>query len=270
MSNLSLVLSGGASNINPNLSLGGDPSSTKVNDNIINNLFGDVSQDSTIAAASEDYRCVYVFNDVGYPLEDVKIWMFYDIPEGADVLLGTTQQNEVQRISIQGTIDSGFFTLSYDGDILPNVNYNSNLDDFAAELQTSLLNMFYSVVVTHNVVSNTTIFDVEFTEKSGKRSYDLLSVYQNNLSPQADISVSRIYAGYPINTIAPAISSANVTPANVPFYVPSSQSPISLPRLEVGDGFPLWIERSVPINATPKELDGFTMRITAQVMEPTQ
>ena len=68
-------LSGGASNTNPNLSLGGVISSTQITDNTLNNLFSDVTGDQH-AAGYTSYRCFFVKNNnstfTGY---NVKVWI---------------------------------------------------------------------------------------------------------------------------------------------------------------------------------------------------
>ena len=58
---ISIVLSGGSSNSNPNLSLGGSPSSTPITNNSINNLFDDISA-AQLDAGRIDYRCFYKIN----------------------------------------------------------------------------------------------------------------------------------------------------------------------------------------------------------------
>ena len=69
------LLSGGASNNNPNASLGGVVSSVEVVDNTLNNLFDDVSGDEHEAGDTE-YRAIFIKNNHGTDTAyNVKIWI---------------------------------------------------------------------------------------------------------------------------------------------------------------------------------------------------
>ena len=59
---LKFFLSGGAGNTNPNAALGGAISTTEVVDNILNNLFDNVSGVEH-TAGDINYRCIYVKNN---------------------------------------------------------------------------------------------------------------------------------------------------------------------------------------------------------------
>lgn len=61
-------LSGGSSNTDPNLSLGGDMSTEPVSSTPLNNLFDNVSSGERTTGTVE-YRCFYVKND--HPTEDL-------------------------------------------------------------------------------------------------------------------------------------------------------------------------------------------------------
>lgn len=54
-------LSGGSGNTDPNASLGGAKSTTAITDNVLNNLWDDISGDEGSAGDTE-YRCFYVHN----------------------------------------------------------------------------------------------------------------------------------------------------------------------------------------------------------------
>jgi len=59
---INFYLSGGATNTNPNASLGGAISTTQITDATLNNLFDDVTGAESSAGDTE-YRCFYVKND---------------------------------------------------------------------------------------------------------------------------------------------------------------------------------------------------------------
>lgn len=78
---IDIRLSGGSSQSDPNLSLGGAKSSVEVNfAAILNNLFDNVS-DSEALAGDVEYRCVYVHNSNGSSaLTDAKAYITSNTP----------------------------------------------------------------------------------------------------------------------------------------------------------------------------------------------
>jgi len=133
---ISLVLSGGTNNLNPNLSLGGNPSSLRVTSDNLNNLFSDISPEEA-EVGKEDYRCLYLFNDGTDFVYDIQIWMVSEVEGGADVEIGLQIQDEVQRITLTGGVTGGSFQISYDNHIITST-FNSDLGVWATNLQTSL------------------------------------------------------------------------------------------------------------------------------------
>lgn len=86
-------LSGGASNTNPNLSLGGAISSTQITDNTLNNLFADVTGDQHTAGYTS-YRCFYVKNNNGASTaNNTVVW----------IQTNTTGVDETLTIAIEAT-----------------------------------------------------------------------------------------------------------------------------------------------------------------------
>jgi hypothetical protein len=68
-------LSGGASNSDPNLSLGGVKSSTAVTDNVTHNLWDVVSSTESNDGDTE-YRCIYLHNNhASLTLQNAKVWV---------------------------------------------------------------------------------------------------------------------------------------------------------------------------------------------------
>lgn len=73
-SDLKFFLSGGGSNTDPDASLGGVISSTEVVDDVLNNLFDDVSG-AEHAAGDVNYRCIYLVNDSALTAYNVKLYI---------------------------------------------------------------------------------------------------------------------------------------------------------------------------------------------------
>ena len=186
--------------------------------------------------------------------------------------IGVYNNDEVQRILVQGSPKSGSFTVNYKG-LEAVAVYNHNPGLWATNLQSALRSMrdaegnyvLQDVTVTGQPSTKAVVFDITFTGHEGQRSYTNLTVTDNSLVPACAIAFNRMYAGSPINTTAPAISATDVPPNSINFFVPSQQSPITLPWLAVNDGFPLWIRRTVNPNTDPMEEDQFSLRVTAEV-----
>lgn len=77
--------SGGAGNTNPNASLGGIKSNTEVVDNVLNNLFDDVSGVEH-AAGDINYRCIYVKNNSAVIAYNVKLYISFNTPAVDDTI----------------------------------------------------------------------------------------------------------------------------------------------------------------------------------------
>ncbi len=81
-------LSGGATNTNPNASLGGVMSGTAISGTALNNLFDDVTGDEN-AALDVEYRCFYVRNaHASLTLQSAVIWLSAEVAGGANGALG--------------------------------------------------------------------------------------------------------------------------------------------------------------------------------------
>lgn len=88
-SDLVLRFSGGASNSDPNASLGGAKSSNAVVDATLHNLFDQVSGAESEAGDTE-YRCVYVHNShATLTLQNAVAWITSNTPaSGSDINIG--------------------------------------------------------------------------------------------------------------------------------------------------------------------------------------
>lgn len=282
-SDIALVYSGGPTNILATASLGGPPSATRIVSGNINNLFQDITADQS-QTGRLDYRCVYFFNDGDTPVFNLKVWILNETGGGANVDLGVTQQNEVQRIIISSSPTVGIsptggsFTLSYDTFHLVST-YNVDLSVWASNLQNALNHLvdgdgnhlLRQVVVTAQNNGGTITFDVAFNGQDGSISHPLLQVSDNSLTaPLTTISVtvSVLLDGGPINTIAPQLDQDTTPPGGVGFFIPSGQSPITLPKLRPGEGFPFWFARNVAPGTPALASDSLTIRFSMQSLDP--
>jgi hypothetical protein len=273
---ISIVLSGGTTNINVNNSLGGNPSSSPVINAVLNNLFDDVAPKET-SDGHEDYRCIYFFNDGDTPIFLGDLWITSDFLGGSTIELGVEQRDETQRITLDNSpVTGGSFDLSFDG-IEFTSDYNSDIGIWATTLQSTLNallkdgeSLLQDVVVNAQPVSvNRLIFDVNFNGNDGSKNQPKFLLVADNLVPAAvDIFISVPQEGAPVNTIAAEIGLETTPPGGVGFFAPTEQSPISIPRLNPEDGFPLWIKRTTPAGSSPSEQDGFSLRFAAETLEP--
>jgi hypothetical protein len=269
-SDLSLVYSGGTNNNDPNASLGGEPSSFRVATNVINNLFDDVQPEESTEGA-EDYRCVYLFNDSGETCYDITLWIAEEQAGGSTIEVGINGTDEFQRLIVSGgSVTGGSVRLSFAG-VEFDSNYNPDLAVWATALQTSLravevdgATVLSDVTVTaQNSGGGTTIFDIGFGGEDGKRAQPQIIVVSNDLEPLGTIeaTVTTLQGGSPVNTVAPQIEVEGSQPPDVGFFVPTQISPITIPRLDPNDGFPLWFKRVTPAGTAALANDFITLRI---------
>lgn len=73
-SDIKFYLSGGASNSDPALSVGGAISSTEVSATALNNVWPDITAED-MSDGFLDYRCIYVKNTSAETLSDAVIWI---------------------------------------------------------------------------------------------------------------------------------------------------------------------------------------------------
>jgi hypothetical protein len=269
-SDLSLVYSGSTSNNDPNLSLGGESSSFRVSSDVINNLFDDVQPDESLEG-HEDYRCLYMFNDSDETAYNITIWIADAEDAGSTVEVGINGTDEFQRLIVTGgTVTGGSLRLSFSG-VEFNSIYNSDLAVWATALQTSLraievdgVSLLSDVTVTaQNSGGGTTIFDIGFGGRDGKRSQPQILVINNDLEPLGTIetAIAVLQGGSPVNTLAPEIEVEGNQPPDVGFFVPTEISPITIPRLDPADGFPIWFKRVTPAGTLALANDFITLRI---------
>ena len=103
-------LSGGASNADPNASLGGAMSSTEIVSATLHNLFDVVKGDES-AAGDTEYRGFYVLNNHGsLALETAVVWIESEAAGGANVEIGLAAEavgSDMATIANESTAPSG-------------------------------------------------------------------------------------------------------------------------------------------------------------------
>lgn len=247
-----LLLSGGAANQLPSLSLGGAPSNTKLVQSV-NNLFSPLNSNTI---PGNDYRCIYVLNN--HPMAsfmDVLVWMT-DLNNGI-AALGVVQADEIQQIILTGTTLGGTFALQYTfvsgqdelQETTAAIQWVPQLDLMSDNIANALnsLSLLNGVEVTAtNPTSNEYIYTIEFGGIDGNRQQETLAVVNNNLIGNPQFQITRVRSGSPINNITTFIGFANQPPTNISFISPfTALDAIPIGTLSPGDFFPLWIQRTI-------------------------
>ena len=265
-SDISLVLSGGSVNMDPNASLGGNPSSQPII-GVLNNLFDDVSQ-GNVDAGHIDHRCFYIFNNnSNSSLDNVDLIIQSQIADGASAKIGVEFKTDIQQIKIDGDPTAGTFELTYTGPIGLSgtiiVSHDADLATWASNLQTALNSHpeLSGVTITTTAGVSTRSFFVNFQGDDDNRFQELLVVDSNDLTPASTMAITEIQNGSPLNAIAPLVASETIPPTGVIFSDADSTSPVSVGKLIQGDGVPVWVERTTADTALAVTNDGFTLRI---------
>lgn len=264
LSDIEFFLSGGSTNSNPNNSIGGAPSGFLVLGSA-NNLFSDISSENATAGRT-DYRCFYVSNgSATETLYDAEIYFKEQSPGGSTVSMGVQNSTEIQKISIVGPVYFGDLTLRYDSSEFA-AAWGGSAGVFETNLQTGLSAITEGVSVSTLVQGNNFYFTISFLEDSDNRSHPLLEVVANGLlAPDTPIvSISRIAAGAPINSVASLLSVETVAPARVSFYSSDENSRLSIGTLKPGDKVPVWIKRTTPASTDYMEVDYFKFQISGR------
>jgi len=250
-SDLVYVFSGGTSNFDPNLSLGGDPSSVAIGD-ISNNLF-DLLDANQLQEGIVDYRCFYIFNQNEFDT----FWLpkLYTINNSECACqLGVNLVNELQKVLISGTPISGNMIFDFDGNVLT-VPFSANPITLKNNFESAFSAAGYVGLVAE-VTALSCAFEIllSFEKEDGYKYQPLLEITTNNLTPFSEIFITRINAGSPINTIAQKTPDKVSAPENINFYTYSDGNPLELYALKPLEGFPVWVQRVV-LSGTKNSLD---------------
>lgn len=262
-SDITFTFSGGSSNFNPDLSLGGEPSVQPI---IGKRLFDDISDSETLSGVI-DYRCIYINNENAVSsLYEASVFPVYTIESEVVVQLGFSFANERQNLTITNvsSITGGSVTLTY-SDVNNHdatFNWDADLSTWSINLQTSLreISNLEDIVVSSSLSGNDVVFEIDFLGVASNRYHEILALKSggNNLvsSGTNTIGVVKTVDGGPINRVADVIDFETTTPNNVVFATTSA-----IGTIRPLDSVPIWIKRIVPANITAVENDGFTLRI---------
>lgn len=275
--------SGGKLNDSPNASLGGEASPVLI-ENGINNLFDDITPREA-DDGQVDYRCFYVFNQhEDETIFNIKSWINSEVEKGSDIRLGIEARDELQSIILDAIPSSGYFSVRYEASnplgfvpVLVEVPQGSlSFEDFLAafseNFQTALrLNPdLRDVIVNASTFGTGILFEVLFENLDGKREQENLTIVENTLSPSVSILVKKIVRGAPINSIAPEINFDITPPGGVSFSQPNNDFPFVIPKLREGEGFHLWVERTIAVDDEPIANDGFALGLSVEPIEPAE
>jgi hypothetical protein len=267
-SDISIVYSGGGSNADPSLSLGGPPSSIPIT-GILNNLFDNITETES-ADGFTDFRCFYIFNDNDTDtLHQTKIFLQSQTPAGADIQIGCGFANEKQKAVITGTVTGGSCTLSI---VLNGTTYapvmtsSGGTAGLASSLQTSMnaISALAGAACSQAVNSATGNLEVSITfgGPNINRYMPLFTVTDNAFTgTSVDVSILKVQPGGPLNQIAVQIAGSTVTPSGVTFSTPSATAPIMIGELGPTEGFPVWVKRIVAQNTPGLSDDGAIIRV---------
>jgi len=259
-----LYLSGGSGNIDPNFSLGGDPSSTLIEELPENNLFADITGAQGLEG-NVDYRCFYVINDTGFDYTDVTAYIFSEITNGASVSLGIPIQNEIQSLKFLNNAQGGTFKLDLDGHITADINFTFNNTTLALNIQTALRSIISGedCNVTYSLSDDN--FLVEFAGIQSAHRFQLIILSDNQLTysslPVPTIFITSVQRGSPVNATAIDIGNDTISPTGVSFTTDT----ISIGAVRDAELFPVWVQRIVPPNSVPQSEDGFEFGVSGDI-----
>ncbi len=269
---ISIVLSGGAYNPKPHLSLGGPPSYQLVV-GLANNIFGNVSLEQT-ETGHTDYRCVYILNTSEFhSLYQTKLFTKTPQPSGgALVRLGFQLVYDKQTIVVSGPASGGSFTIRFTlgtETVQGTVDHSDSINVWSANLKTAIEAMIGKTGVTVSAKTKTdlAVFTVTFPDY---RYYPTLEVADNSLvGDEVSVGISKFQNGGPVNRNADTVDSGTSKPPNVVFADTTHLDPFEVGTLGPGDFIPVWIEREVGPNTLQKAADGFALRISGNPISDT-
>lgn len=259
-SDISFLLSGGSSNQNPNLSLGGAPSTTPVIGSL-NSLFSDVDA-AAATSGLVDYRCFYVLNkSASETLYSASVHVHVQSTGGSYAELGIASATEVQQVQISGNPTSGALAMRL-GDKNFSASWGGSASNFLGDLLYSLSSAGLGDISVGYSYGSSHLFTMYFLGSLNNRAQPLMEVTSNGLSPSAVVAISRQTQGSPINSTAPLIATASTAPAGVTFSQTSPSLKLSIGSLGPGDSFPVWVRRTTPAGTGFKENDTATIRLS--------
>lgn len=261
-------LSGGTNNSDPDLSLGGDISTSLIT---LEKLFDDITPDQSLEGIT-DYRCFYIKNNsTTSSLLECNLYVSYKAESDVSVYLGFDTKNERQTITItsSSSITGGYIAITYENANAETSTVNANWDSSSNVWADNIKNALNSIIGLEDVMVTATtpqVFQVDFLAQSGRRFHKELVVQDNlNYIGTLSINITKNISGSPINTTATIIGSETEAPTGITFsnYTPSLS--YYLGNLLSNEKLPVWIKRVVPTGTTAFENDGLTLRLIGGV-----
>jgi hypothetical protein len=255
---MGFYLSGGIGNTNAYASLGGEPSAHPLLTGL-NNLFENINKNDVFS----DYRCVYVYNNHATDsINNLQVLIKNKMADATTIEIGIPLATDQQIVTITNAVSAGSYTLIYDSsDVV--VNYDADVSIWATNLQNALnaLLEVTGAIVTYTYYASPVRYEfiVSFEGIDDHKQHPLLTVKTNNLTPvgtAVTIVTDKIANGAPINNIASPISCSTVSPTGITFV----STAVGVGTLYHGDGFPVWIKRSLLGDGTVVT-DSFTLYI---------
>ena len=268
------VYSGGSSNSNPDLSLGGAMSGSDI-PNGLNNLYDNVSGNEASLGAS-DYRCFYVQNvNSTDTFSNTSVEIGVQIAGGATAGFGTHIATDLQRITIvaDAAFTGGSYTVRFRSiynaattyDIV--VPYNDMANSLASQMNSTIPELSgVSAGVTPSSGSGwyQYVIDVSFLGDDINRYQNILESVDFSTLTGANLTssaITKLADGGPMNYTAPAIASETTAPSGISF----GSSSISTGDMRPNDFMPVWLERVTPIGTDPISNDGVSIKINGAV-----
>lgn len=272
---IKLFYSGGITNSNPDLCLGGEMSTTFF---LSNRLFDSITS-SQSSSGYADYRCVYFYNlNATDTLRDAKVYISNEISGGSDVVIGLEINNERQDIYITNatSVATGSFILQYynyfnDSEIQFTVSHNPNITTWSTNLQNSIRSIsgLEEVTVIGSYIGSTAYFQITFGGTARYRYYEVLqfvSSSQSFLDVNSSFTIQKIIDGGPKLKTAIEVNNDTTSPNNVTFAPTSISYPIEIGDLKPLEFYPIWIKRTVASNTSSMENDGFSLRMKGEIV----
>ena len=272
---IKLFYSGGITNSNPDLCLGGEMSTTFfLSDRLFDSITG-----SQTSSGYTDYRCVYFYNlNSTDTLYDAKVYISSEISGGANVVIGVEINNERQDIYITNatSVATGSFILQYynyfsDSEIQFTVNHSQNITTWATNLQSSMRSIsgLEEIAVTGSYIGSTAYFQITFGGPARYRYFEILQLVsssQSFLDVNSSLTIQKIVDGGPKLKTAIEVNDDATSPNNVTFAPTSISYPIEIGDLKPLEFYPIWIKRTVVSNTSSMENDGFSLKMKGEIV----
>lgn len=258
-------LSGGASNADPNLSLGGVMSSVEIDFlDPQDNLFDDVLSDNALNGHT-DYRCFYIMNVSDVTVTDLVVVIDSQVSGGSDVVMGDDLLSDQQAMQISGTPDltsnpSVLFNVpgwgvSFQADYGISGIAADDIATFASNIQALMTEQPDFLGVTVSAIDDTTMI-LTFSGFPFNHLMPLIDIMNNTLGGGATINVTKQQDGGPVLVTAETIPNEIVTPS-----VTLGLTSLAIGTLKSGEYLPVWVKRMTPPNSAALLSDNFILSL---------